>query len=537
VLKQTSDYNRHAREKGIQVILGYVCATSIVQLDTFDKNWSPEFRVRFKTPPADWRQQGPDGKPLPSWYGGQYHPACMNNPDWRQYDAFIVRQQLESGHDGIFFDNPTVHPQGCYCPHCMEKFSAMLVAEKVIPAAVGVDEARQLAAKHPKEFLRFRATTARDFLAFIRDEARKTHPKALVTCNNSLNTPNVLYAQAHSHGYNIYEMTKAEDLLVVEDMATQPRLLPGPGGRTIEYGPTYAQLQALSRGKPVVANVLAEADNHTPPNLTRLAMAEAAAHGASYLMWPTWPEAQRKRMAETIRPQADFQRKHVKLLNDAARRRDVTLFLPFRRWVDSKRCVASELAAKLAAANVQYGVVTEDDLVRVVTPAPGAVPTGGVRTAAGTAVKRVVLIESRSVLQPAETEALAKFEQAGGLVVAADEGDWLKTLDTGLSRSLELTGSPAVRAVVRDQPGRTVVHLYNLAIERTSSFDDKVTPATDLAIRVRVPMMEAKSVTVLSADGGATTGPVAQTADPSSGDLFVEFKVPKLAIASIAVID
>ena len=29
----------------------------------------------------------------------------MNNPDWRAYEKFIVRQQLESGCDGIFFDN------------------------------------------------------------------------------------------------------------------------------------------------------------------------------------------------------------------------------------------------------------------------------------------------------------------------------------------------------------------------------------------------------------------------------------------------
>jgi hypothetical protein len=535
VLKHTSDYNRHAREKGISVILGYVCATSIVKLDTFDKNWTPEFRGRFKTPPAAWRQQGPDGKPLPSWYGGQYHPACMNNPDWRQYEMFIVRQQLESGHDGIFFDNPTVHPQGCYCPSCMDKFSAMLVVERVIPAPVTVEEARQLVAKHPKQFLRFRATTGRDFLQFIRDNARKVNPKALITCNNSLNAPNVLYAQAQTYGYNLFEMTKAEDLLVVEDMATQPRML--PGGRTVEYGPTYEQLKALSRGLPVVANVLAEADNHTPPNLARLAMAEAAAHGASYLMWPTWPEPQRKRMAATIRPQADFQREHVKLLNGAEPRRDVTLFLPFRQWVESKRCVASELAAKLSAANIQYGVVTEDDLVRVVTPAPGSIPAGGIRTAAGTPVKRVFLVESRSVLQPAEVEALAKFERAGGLLVAADEGDWRKTLDTSLSRSLELTGPPTVRAVVRDQPGRTIVHLYNLAIERLSSFDDKVTPATGLSLRVRVPMANAKTVRGLSADAGTTKGELTFETDSTNGDLVVNTKLEKLEISAVLVIE
>jgi hypothetical protein len=124
------------------------------------------------------------------------------------------------------------------------------------------------------------------------------------------------------------------------------------------------------------------------------------------------------------------------------------------------------------------------------------------------------------------------------LVVAADEGDWTKTLDTSLSRSLELSGAPpTVRAVVRDQPGRTLVHLYNLAVERLSSFEDKVTPAADLSIRVRVPMAAVKSVTLLSADAEATSGPIAHTTDPSSGDLFVEFKVPKLAVSSGVVIE
>ena len=95
----------------------------------------PTFRDQFDTPPANWRQQGRDGKPLASWYGGEYAPACMNNPNWRAYERAMVREQLETGHDGIFFDNPTVHPQGCYCPHCITKFARFLEREKVNVAA------------------------------------------------------------------------------------------------------------------------------------------------------------------------------------------------------------------------------------------------------------------------------------------------------------------------------------------------------------------------------------------------------------------
>src|SRR5687767_9333185 len=47
LLAASAKYNQHARARGIKVILGYVCATSIVGLDTFDRNWSPQFRARF----------------------------------------------------------------------------------------------------------------------------------------------------------------------------------------------------------------------------------------------------------------------------------------------------------------------------------------------------------------------------------------------------------------------------------------------------------------------------------------------------------
>src|SRR5206468_9215682 len=109
----------------------YVCATSIVKLESFDRNWTADFRAQFSSAPGNLLQQDRDGKPMASWYGGDYRPACMNNPNWRAYEKFIVRQQLEAGHDGIFFDNPTVHPQGCYCEYCMMKFSRFLNGESV----------------------------------------------------------------------------------------------------------------------------------------------------------------------------------------------------------------------------------------------------------------------------------------------------------------------------------------------------------------------------------------------------------------------
>ena len=50
-------YLRNAKRQGIRLAIGYVCATSIVKLETFDQNWPAEFRARFHLPPSGWRQQ------------------------------------------------------------------------------------------------------------------------------------------------------------------------------------------------------------------------------------------------------------------------------------------------------------------------------------------------------------------------------------------------------------------------------------------------------------------------------------------------
>src|SRR5205085_3587717 len=122
----TAAYLKEAKRNGIHLALGYICATSIVKLDHFDCYWTPKFKQQFHSSPAEWRQQDRHGKPLRSWYGGDYEAACMNHPDWRAYERYIVRQQLEAGCDGIFFDNPTVHPDGCYCRWCMEKLAGFV---------------------------------------------------------------------------------------------------------------------------------------------------------------------------------------------------------------------------------------------------------------------------------------------------------------------------------------------------------------------------------------------------------------------------
>jgi hypothetical protein len=512
-------YTKKSKKDGIRLAIGYVCATSIVKLDAFDHNWTAKFRAQFHTPPADWRQQDKDGKPLPSWYGGDYQPACMNNPDWRTYEKNILRMELESGCDGIFFDNPTVHPNGCYCPFCMGGFAKFLAKKangQTVPASAPIAELRQQAIKHPVEFLEFRGTIARDFIAEMRTYARHVKRDALVTCNNSLNAPEVLFSQTRTHGYNINEMSRTEDFVLVEDMNTQPRTA---GGRTFEYAPTYKQLHAINHGKPVVAVTVADADYHTAPNLMRLAMAEAAANDASYLAWPTWPEAERNRITTTVKPEADFLRQHEKLLNDTEPRCDVTLFLCYRRWLQTDHCTVSDIANALSRENIQYTVYSEEDFGELTKMHNGRLP--------------VLLVESRSVLNDAEKQAVAKFERAGGKVVAADHGDWLGELKHAVDKpSVVVQGPATVRVVVRDQGNRTIAHIYNLNIQKLTSFTDQVHPAENVQVKVRKASGKIHLIQVQSADADAKTF---TAKDEEDGTLAV-IDIPRLDISAIAVI-
>jgi hypothetical protein len=515
-------YTTKAKQEGIRLAIGYVCATSIVKLDSFDRNWTAEFRAQFHAAPAEWRQQGRNGKPLPSWYGGDYQPACMNNPDWRMYEKNIVRMELESGCDGIFFDNPTVHPQGCYCPFCMEKFAGFLAGRTNLAGdggkKPGIEELRQLAEQHSREFMEFRAVTARDFMSEIKSYARTLKRGALVTCNNSLNSPDALFAQTRADGYDIDEMSKTEDFVLVEDMVSQPRTQ--PGGRSWEYGPTYRQLHAISHGKPVVAVTVADADYHTPPELMRLAMAEAAAHDASYLAWPTWPEKERKRMAAAVRPEADFLRDNQKLLNGTTPRCDVALFLCFRRWLDTDRCAVSAIAATLTRENIQYAVHSEENFGELMKRQNGRLP--------------VLLLESRSILDKDEKRAVTKFEKSGGRVVVADAGEWLAKLKSDIPEpSVVVEGPASVRVVVRDQGKRTIVHIYNLNVEKISSYEDKVHPAENIRLKVRTAAGRIHSIRMSSADAGGA----AFSSEGEEGGKVAVISLPRLEIAAMAVIE
>jgi len=343
----------------------------------------------------------------------------------------------------------------------------------------------------------------------MQDRARTINRKALITCNNSLNSPDVLYSQCRSYGYNIDKLSRVEDLIVVEDMATQPRVL--PDGSTREYGFVYDILHAISNDKPIVACVLADGDYHTPPNLMRLAMAEAAAHDASYMSWPTWPEKERAKMIAAVRPQAQFLRDQAQWLHDTQPVVDVALLLGAEGYVRSDQCRMMNIARELAAANIPFRVFKGDDI-------------------------RPVSIEKPYKVVITEVPTSLDFPKAGKKI-AASAPDWLtqvKALD--VTPVSVIDGPPTIRTLVRQKGDATIVHVLNLNVQRLSSFEDKITPAMNLKLRIRYRARASTTVKALSADANATHDLIPFTPGAKGDVNYVDLTLPRVEVSTLLII-
>ena len=201
------------------------------------------------------------------------------------------------------------------------------------------------------------------------------------------------------------------------------------------------------------------------------------------------------------------------------------MFLPLRRWVETDTCRASELAASLTRANVQYSVLTEDDLAATDKTFATVLRVG-----------KVLVAESLGVFNDRESRALATWRNAGGELITAEKPDWLEQVQAAIRRpSVTLAAPVTVRAVVCDQSKRTIVHLLNLNVRRLSSFEDKVNPVSNVRVTLRVPFKAVHSVKALTADVGGSRGPLPYTARREGGEAVVETTLGQLEIATLLV--
>ena len=83
--------------------------------------------------PFDWLAVDAQGKFVGGSNGG-YSPsyfaplhryrACLNHPDWAEWQDRLIRMIAAVGYDGCFLDNAC--PESCYCRYCKAAFAEFL---------------------------------------------------------------------------------------------------------------------------------------------------------------------------------------------------------------------------------------------------------------------------------------------------------------------------------------------------------------------------------------------------------------------------
>ena len=226
-------------------------------------------------------------------------------------------------------------------------------------------------------------------------------------------------------------------------------------------------------------------------------------------------------MIDAVRPVADFLREHTDLLNGTIVRADVAVFLPFRRWLQTTDCAALKTAAALTREHLQFRVISEENLAAALAnDAPSA-----------------LIVESPSALATAESATIENYKAHRGRVIWSEQENWLADLKPfPLSRTIVLNAPPTVRAVVRSKADKTIVHLFNLNVQKLSSFDDRVTPASDVRVQIQCAHSP-HSVVALTSDPDATRGPLQFSATQQKDAAAVTTTIPRLSIWSILIIE
>jgi hypothetical protein len=74
-------------------------------------------------------------------------------------------------------------------------------------------------------------------------------------------------------------------------------------------------------------------------------------------------------------------------------------------------------------------------------------------------------------------------------------------------------------------------------VQRLSSFEDKVTPALDIRVSLRVPFKKVRSVRALTADPEGAAGPLKFSLTSERAGSLIETTLPRLEIAAILVVE
>ncbi len=229
----------------------------------------------------DWYAMDPQGRPF-YYYTGRYM-TCWSHPGWLNHLKEMVKGVIESGADGVFFDNPWhgaqpfyvgrawLGPAGCYCPRCRTAFqqaSGLRIPERIDPATDEVS----------RHYLRWRAQQVTDTLKVLADYARSLKADVVISANDfdAVMRPSYLI-----YGIDLTGLARVQDVMMIENFGL-PRW-DRDRNLLVNSALTLRTARALVGHTPLSVNPYDQGigfDAVYPPRRFRQGLAEAAACGA-----------------------------------------------------------------------------------------------------------------------------------------------------------------------------------------------------------------------------------------------------------------
>ncbi len=572
--KVIKPFIERAHEAGIKVST-YMKTTSL--------QWKPMFHERPES--KDWIMIYQDGSPALYGKDPERYMGCLNNAGWRGFLKEMIKEAVDIGVDGLFYDNHFVPRQltgstdegfaeswACYCDTCGEQFKAYtkktLGWPCALPATPDWDDPVWQA------FIDFRDESLVSVTRMIVDCAKELKPDIVVY-------PNVCppwFSGGGAKGSATNEIADIVDILLFEGN-TQPRLeIAGGLPRPINAAVDWKYATALTN-KPVFTRAHAP-DNVYTPEHSMLGIAESFAFGGSYqyLIANVLEQEDVKRAA--VKRYYAFLKRNEKYYNDVTEPADVAILVsgPTINWFYPDQAAQSGqmprsiqgISQALVELHIPFNVVVDKQVLQ----------DHGYR---------VLVLPNVACMSDEQADAIERFVEGGGAVVATnatslyDEKNRMRD-DFALAKvfglhhgeladgavknqlvrglSVYLPGDPEEvfwrealpanremiedamdyalqgdRQIRMDAPNTTVINIAEKADSDTTlvhllNYDPKIS-ATEIAVELRRP--EGKSVdkvTVASPDFDGS-----EKLEATEDSTSVSFTVPHLSLYDLVMVD
>lgn len=221
----------------------------------------------------DWYQVDYEGKIIDDVYGRGLMP-CINTP-WRQESIKLIKKIAEYKPDGIFLDGPVFHRRGCYCKYCRKLFEEKYGPP--MPRKGDLDDPRHLL------LIEFQQDSMASYMRDAYNAVKEVDENIAIYLNGETLRPN------WATGRENRKLAKYQDLVGAEGGFEYFELIQTP---IFKPGMTAKLLEAQAPDKP---RVIFNAAKHSPwnrepttPEEIMIRCLETIANGAFYWVGITY---------------------------------------------------------------------------------------------------------------------------------------------------------------------------------------------------------------------------------------------------------